>query len=252
MMTDKKIFDHFEDKITYSSAREIVSILNETIKPGNVVDIGCGIGYFLKAFKDLGIKEVLGIDGRWTDRELVDINLEKEEFVVADLNKKLSINRKFDLLICLEVAEHIDPKHTDVFLDNLVILSDIIVFSAAIPFQGGLNHLNEKWTDYWVQKFGLLGFKALDVMREKIWANKDIHWWYRQNMILFVKNAKYDLIKSKFKYSKKKFNTYVHPELYLKNSMKLDRIINGKESLLFYLKLIVKKITNQLKSMNGR
>ena len=107
------------------------------------------------------------------------------------------------------------------------------------------------WKEYDTKNVSI-GYQNLDAIRETIWRDDNIHWWYRQNMVLFVKKSQYEYVKKKFNYSEKKFNTYIHPELYLKNSIKLDRILNGKESLFYYLKLIFKKITRYHISSSDR
>ena len=35
---------------------------------------------------------------------------------------------------------------------------DAVLFSAAIPGQGGQDHLNEQWPEYWQKKFEVNGY----------------------------------------------------------------------------------------------
>ena len=62
-----------------------------------------------------------------------------------DLAQPLQIDRRFDLALSLEVAEHLPPECGSEFVQTLTDLSSVILFSAAIPFQGGTDHLNEQW-----------------------------------------------------------------------------------------------------------
>ena len=65
----------------------------------------------------------------------------------------LRIGRRFDLVNCLEVAEHLDASRADSFVDDLCALGDVVVFSAAIPGQGGTHHVNEQFQSYWQERF---------------------------------------------------------------------------------------------------
>ncbi len=158
-------------------------------------------------FKEHGVNEVLGLDGKWINKELLLQNIDENEFIEVDLESDISIDRKFDLAISLEVAEHLSKKRSESFVRDLCKLSDSIIFSAAIPFQGGQNHINEQPLSYWVDRFYEHGYKCLDVFRSEIWNDEEIFWWYRQNVVFFKNDKVSDL---------KKFYppNYVHPELY--------------------------------------
>jgi SAM-dependent methyltransferase len=200
---------------TTISAREIVPILLDNYKPKSVVDIGCGSGSWLNEFYKAGIKDILGIDGSKPDKNLLQIP--KEKFISIDL-ENLSfqkINKRFDLAISLEVAEHIKIKFSERFVDLLTKLSDVILFSAAIPYQGGTNHINENWTEFWIYLFNKKGYQEVDLLREKIWNNKKVNFWYKQNILIFIKKEKLNLIFPYIDNTKLKFNTYIHPELFL-------------------------------------
>lgn len=116
-------------------------------------------------------------------------HLKDGEFIEYDLNdcKSFSVKDKFDLLISLEVAEHLTGDKASSFIDMLTRLSDRIVFSAAIPGQTGENHFNEQYPHYWVKLFADQGYVVLDPFRKKYWKSS-VNWWYAQNMFLFIKN----------------------------------------------------------------
>lgn len=179
-------YTHLENKHNLTAPRIIVPLVNNLIKPMSVVDVGCGLGTFLKAFKELGVTNVLGLDGAWVRKELLHKYIAPEEFVETDLEKSIQLNRKFDLAISVEVAEHLSEKRADSFVEDLVKLSDHVLFSAAIPGQGGDHHINEQWITYWKEKFEKRGYRMLDPFRHELWYNQDVCWWYRQNLFLFV------------------------------------------------------------------
>ena len=117
------------------------------------------------------------------DFAVVDKNFIKTQ----DLENRIQIESKFDLAISLEVAEHLSEMRADSFIDDLCALSDLILFSAAVPNQGGKNHVNEQWQSYWAQRFKQRGYHVYDLVRWKIWSRSDIATWYRQNIIVYCR-----------------------------------------------------------------
>ncbi len=190
-MTKDQIYnDYFfckQEKGSYLSAKNIIPLVLKIINIKSVVDFGCGLGTWLKAFKDNGVLEIFGIDGDYVDRE--KLYIDKKYFKAHNLAENINLEKKYDLCLCLEVAEHIEKEKEDVFINNLVKASNIILFSAAIPGQADkkIGHINERWPEYWQEKFKEKGFVMLDPLRAKIFNNKEVEWWYRQNIFLVVK-----------------------------------------------------------------
>jgi SAM-dependent methyltransferase len=199
-----------------SSAREIVPLIFELIQPHRVIDVGCGTGDWLQVFREFGVEEILGIDGDWVD--ISELRIPADCFRVVDLTSGFSVEGQFDLVISLEVGEHIASESADAFVGSLSCLGPVILFSAAIPHQGGTNHFNEQWPDYWVQLFQMKGYVAIDCIRKRVWNNEKVEWWYAQNIILFVKE---DYLESQPRLKKEhtlcRDNqlSIVHPRLYL-------------------------------------
>lgn len=210
-----KAFYRDQMKQSKISASHIIPILHQYLTPRSVVDIGCGCGSWLSEFKRFGAKKVLGVDGAYVDRDMLEI--EPSEFLVNDLNQcfALDVSERYDLAVSLEVAEHIEPCNSEQFVAFLAGLSDIVLFSAALPYQGGTSHVNENWLEYWAILFREHGYVPIDCIRPVIWTDNDICWWYRQNIILFVEEA---VAKEKFGQIPGDAATllsYVHPELFL-------------------------------------
>ena len=232
----------------------IVPYIYEIFKPNSVVDLGCGLGTFLYVFKEHGVKTILGLDGKWVDKEKLFRNIPKECFYEIDIEEGLKIDNKFDLALCLEVLEHVDEKYADQAIEVLTNLSDRIVFSAAIPGQGGQNHVNEQWIEYWRFKFNEKGFEIYDIFRPYFWNNKELAVWYKQNLFLFVKkNTDFDISKIQ-KQTNSSINDYIHPNLFTQKTIdinelttqksklsdEISKIKNGEKPLRFYLKLLLK------------
>ena len=166
-----------------TSAEQIVPLLIDLIAPASVVDVGCGAGTWLGVFKRSGIEDVLGLDGEWVDPAALEIP--RSQFRVTDLTKSFSCDRRFDVAVSLEVAEHLPERSADEFVRSLVNLAPVVVFSAAIPFQGGTAHLNEQWPDYWAGRFRSHGYLAFDCVRPRVWDNPAVSWWYAQNTVIY-------------------------------------------------------------------
>jgi len=208
-----------ETEASVRCAREMVPIILDYVKPKSVVDFGCGVGAFLAAFREFGINEILGIDGSWIDKN--SLIIPHGSFMCADLKEPISLTQEYDLAISLEVAEHIPEECADIFVDSLTRAAPIIVFSAAIPLQGGERHINEKWQDYWAQKFKKHGYIAIDCIRKGIWKNRNVDFYYAQNTILY---AKKDILKDNPRLNKEaracsqEMLSLVHPDLFLRRS----------------------------------
>lgn len=170
-----------------SSAHVIAPLVIDLVKPVSVIDVGCGIGTWLRAFADLGVTDYLGLDGDYIDRSELLIPVDK--FRPADLMEPPSLGRKFDLAVCLEVVEHLPESVANMFVDYLVNAAPVILFSAALPGQGGTNHINEQWPYFWRQRFEQQNYSRLDPIRPKVWRDRRVEWWYQQNIYLYVNES---------------------------------------------------------------
>lgn len=166
------------------SAREILPRVFSLIQPRSVVDIGSGVGSWLSVFQEQGVTDILGVDGDYVDK--AQLLIPQDKFKAHDLEKPLHLDRKFDLGVSLEVAEHIPQEHAGAFIDSLTRHSPVVLFSAAIPAQGGVQHVNERWPSYWAEHFKERGYSPIDVIRREVWDNPNVDWWYAQNILLFA------------------------------------------------------------------
>ena len=169
------------------SARATVPIILQLFPAKSVVDVGCGSGTWAKAYLDAGC-QVLGIDGSYVQED--QLVFPQEHFRRHDLTQPLRLDQHFDLVNCLEVAEHLPESRASGFVSDLCRLGDVVVFSAAVPGQGGTHHVNEQWPSYWQPKFRDQGFVPLDCLRPQLWSNSQVAWWYVQNAFVYVKEAR--------------------------------------------------------------
>ena len=173
-------FDHKKNLHTVTGPREALPFILEGDVPRSVLDVGCGVGTWLAAFEELGVTDIFGLDGVDIPRE--SLLIDKGHFKTLDLSKPWSVGRRFDLIICLEVAEHLPSLSSADFVAALCSHSDRIIFSAGCPKQPGQNHINCQWPEFWQDLFNHQGFLCEDSIRPTIWDNKGIEVWYRQNI----------------------------------------------------------------------
>lgn len=175
---DKSFYDTINQG-SMKSAKAIVPRVMDIVKPQTVLDVGCGEGVWLAEFERHGVYTT-GLDGSYVERYAP-----KGEFIPTDLNQPFQVDAQYDLTICLEVAEHLEPDRARSFVEDLTETSETILFSAAIPMQGGVGHVNEQWPAYWVEMFEAFGYTANGALRFEFWDDPDVENWYKANMILF-------------------------------------------------------------------
>jgi SAM-dependent methyltransferase len=238
----KSLYIHTQDIHNTNAANAFVPILLKEIGiPETVVDVGCGTGTWLKVLKEYGVATIRGIDGIHVNKKLLNENISDTEFVAHELSMPLpEFGFTFNLAICLEVAEHLPESASDTIVDTLCKLSDKILFSAALPGQGGQNHINEQPIEYWKQKFNNKGYHMNDIFREKIWNDKRIDYWYRQNIFLIQKIDEKPIIQPVI-------NDYYHPELVAKLRNSYRKIQTGDISIATAVMLLGKALLSKLR-----
>jgi methyltransferase family protein len=193
-----KLSDHYDSGFyqaqmdgSYQSGLELLSFLFSLYKPQSVIDIGCGRGAWLKAAKNLGAADIHGVDGPWLKQE--DMLDDQIKFIDANMESTIPLSRRYDLAISLEVAEHLSSSAAPKIVSTLCDASDLVLFGAAVPCQGGENHINEQRQSYWVKLFCEQNFSPIDLVRPALWSNKLVSPWYKQNTLLYVRDSREDL-----------------------------------------------------------
>lgn len=232
-MTYEKSMFIDRHETSFESAKVVLKLMkHEFPYIDRILDVGCGVGTFLKTAKDMGISFTQGMDGPWIDSELLQIP--QSDFLEVDLNDLPGLKERFDLVICLEVAEHLLENSAEALVKFLTDHAEIVLFSAAVPGQGGNHHINERWQSYWAGIFLKFGFQPVDIIRPKIWENPNISYWYKQNTLVYVSSTRI--------LEKLPTNVtldIVHPDMYLahlRNSLTLKKA----------LKLLPKSVFSQL------
>jgi SAM-dependent methyltransferase len=181
-------YDHGKNLHSIEGPSAALPLLIDSCLLNSVLDVGCGRGTWLKAAIENGAKVVAGIDGiQIPDTELL---FPPNNFHVHDFREPFDLHQRFDLVICLEVAEHLEKQNAAHLIRSLTIHSDSILFSAACPGQFGQHHINCQWPEYWQALFNKEGYACTDSPRWKIWMDTRIEYWYRQNTFLAVRDHK--------------------------------------------------------------
>src|SRR5712691_10089337 len=188
-MVEGDVYEYTADFYRYlasfaiRSAQRIVPQLAGVLRVRSVVDFGCGQGAWLSVWQSAGAT-ITGVDGSYVDQRRLLIDA--ANFQAADLAEPIGLGRRFDLVQSLEVAEHLPASRARQFVDTLTAHGTCVLFSAAVPGQGGEHHVNEQPLDYWREIFRQKGFVAVDCLRPLIVGDAEIEPWYRYNIVLYV------------------------------------------------------------------
>ncbi|MFN3451563.1 MAG: class I SAM-dependent methyltransferase [Sphingorhabdus sp.] len=165
------------------SASRIVPFVTDLIAPKSVLDAGCGSGAWSKAFLENDVPSLRAIDGDYARASLLIDDAHFTSVNLASFDGNLGA---FDLVACIEVAEHLNADRAAGFVQLLCKHSPAILFSAAPPGQGGTHHVNEQPLSYWVEHFAQCGYRLFDIIRPAFWHDDTVQWWHRQNMVIFA------------------------------------------------------------------
>lgn len=157
--------------------------LADRLEPATAVDVGCGTGRLLARLAARGVA-VTGIEG---SRHAIALSPVRDRIVRANIERGLPDLGRFDLCLCIEVAEHLPANRADSLVATLAGLGDVVVFTAAQPGQGGTHHVNEQPRSYWTERFRSLGYAvdtALeDALRESV-AGEPEPAYLQENLIV--------------------------------------------------------------------
>ncbi|UFN47217.1 hypothetical protein LPC08_14400 [Roseomonas sp. OT10] len=188
---DRSFFDA-QASDSLQSARAVLPELFRYACPDSVLDVGCGVATWLRVAGEMGVQDRLGVDGDYVDRTALMVP--EELFLPVDLAQPGLTDavtarhpQRFDLVMCLEVAEHLPFERSAGVVQELCALGDLILFSAAIPFQQGTGHINEQWPEFWATLFRDRGYACFDPLRPRIWGQPGVDWWYAQNLLVFAR-----------------------------------------------------------------
>ena len=180
-------FYDYIDAGSRASAEVVSGLLLGEIKAKSLLDVGSGHGAWAAVWTKAGVMDVVAVDGDYVRRDQLVIPADR--FIGHDLGTPLDLERKFDIVQSLEVAEHLPGDKAAGFVDNLVRHGDVILFSAAVPHQGGEHHVNEQPPEYWRRLFAERGYSVYDWLRPRLADQRQVKPWYRFNSFLYANAA---------------------------------------------------------------
>jgi SAM-dependent methyltransferase len=155
----------------------------EKYRPAEVLDVGCGIGAYLRLFKEFGAASIFGVDGIPSGATA----LRADEYAQHDLSHPLELHHRFDLVVCAEVAEHLAKRDAERLLESVSRHAErLIVFSAASPEQPGLGHINCQAIEYWLERWAALGW--IPVLADSLGMRSlSTLSWFHHNLVVLVR-----------------------------------------------------------------
>ena len=186
-MADKEtgIWDSTDLKKEHKHDIKLAESIALMFKPKKMADLGCGDGwycYYLKVEKDWPM--VHGYEGNIYELKRKHFY---DDITIIDLSKIKYVDMFYDLVICLEVGEHIPKKHEQKFLDNVArFATKDLILSWAIPGQGGRGHFNEQPNDYIIKEMSKRGF-AFDKGKAELLRKDTTYEWFRNSIMVFEK-----------------------------------------------------------------
>ena len=189
MMNSKHVYDNefycWVDRTATRSARRILPIIKDLLSPASVLDVGCGRGAWLSVWRELGVSDFQGVDGEYVSRG--DLLISSEVFCPVNLENAFDLMRKFDMVECLEVGEHLSDASSRRLVESIALHADAVLFSAAQPGQGGEFHINEQLPSYWRSLFIEHDYRMFDFIRPLVYEMRDVDPWYKYNSFLFLR-----------------------------------------------------------------
>jgi hypothetical protein len=202
------------------AAEKVLTGVRSWFEFKSVVDFGCSVGVWLDVARRLGATKTLGIDGPWISQS--DLVNQQIDLLSVDLESRVLLDETFDMAISLEVAEHLSAVRARSFVEDICKAATVVLFGAAIPLQGGNLHVNEQFPSYWARLFSERSYRYIDVIRPTIWADDTLPFWYRQNIILYAHESKYQKLSAAAATVRVATNEgcldLVHPFLYLQKA----------------------------------
>lgn len=176
-------YDYIE-KGARSSAQALISALQPWLQAKSVLDLGSGRGVWVAEWMKAGVTDGLAVDGDYVDRD--QLAVPKDCFRAADLTAPVDLGRRFDVAQSLEVGEHLPQAASQGLVASLTKHADIVVFSAAVPGQGGEFHINERPLSFWQGLFAEHGYRAFDCLRPVLKDAAGVEPWYRYNSVVYA------------------------------------------------------------------
>jgi len=147
----------FWEKRTINPFRYYGKVITELFQIESLVDFGCGLGPYLLGALDGGAKKVLGFEkGYEVGKEYFPKEI-AEYIQYGDVGELIDCG-KWDCALSIEVAEHLLPEESSIYLENLINASSRLIIMSTSP-KRSMYHLNPQYKSYWIHRFTECGIK---------------------------------------------------------------------------------------------
>jgi len=177
-------FYRFLAESSVKSAEAAVPRVRAVLPFKSMLDVGCGAGAWLAAYAKNGVADYVGVDGAYVRPE--QLLIDRSRFTPRNVAEAFDLGRQFDFVQCLEVGEHVPREGSATLVDNIVRHGRTVLFSAAVPGQGGENHINERPLEFWRKLFRERGYLPFDAFRPTVRGDERVEFWYRYNPVFYV------------------------------------------------------------------
>lgn len=188
------------DPLKIKTAPEIIGKIISVIHPESCLDVGCGTGIYVEEFNKQGVKSI-GVDGNLAIKTILKTS--PENVLFKDVRHPLELDQKYDLVMCVELIEHIEEKYVEVLLYNLTQYTNkwLLVTTGEDSKGKTKFHLNEKPPEYWIEKITALGYKYKEaetlemrkyfkkILPKKFYRRKTMLLWFSELLLLFEKDT---------------------------------------------------------------
>ena len=144
-------------------------LVGATGRFASVLDLGAGDGWWAHVMHEMG-SEAIAVEVSEIAAEVMPDDV---QIVIHDLREPLDLEREFELILCIEVAEHLPASAADTLCDTIARhCGRCLLFTAAVPGQGGHGHINCQPCEYWIAKLQQRG-----LVHSPEWSNYITQAW---------------------------------------------------------------------------
>jgi SAM-dependent methyltransferase len=146
-------YNHEKKWVTFFG--NIADNIVEKLQPDTAIDVGCAYGILVESLRDRGVKaHGLDVSAFAVGQSRDDIRPFLSTGSILD-----PIAQKYDLLVCIEVIEHIKEADCLTAIKNMCSASDAVLIASTPDDFDDPTHFNVQPPEYWITQFSKFGYK---------------------------------------------------------------------------------------------
>lgn len=222
--------DYSTSQYTKAFLESIAERIVNDLQPKTVLDAGCAMGHLVAALRDRGV-EAYGID--ISEYAVTHAREDIREYCfqgsLAEPMPK-GLPERFDLVVSIEVLEHLYTEDGEKAIANLCKLTDAIIFSSTPDDFSDPTHLNVQQREYWARLFAQNGFLDDLVYRPKYLTYHAVCYRRRENMLRQIQDYERNIHQTEDAYrcESEKWSAVIQDQQ--KQIAEADRKLNQREA----------------------